>query len=330
LRKALLADGAKLLQSLISQIKAPDDQARPGEKCHRSRPVVIHSLLGTLHVRRNYYYHPDKPAGTCGRCPLDQKLGLFGHWTPGLAKIATRAAAQSSYEEACDDLKNLAGLEVGPRQLQRLAQEVGAALREKLKRLPDPPPPPLPIPVFYVEVDGTGVPMNKASLQGVKGRGPEGSAKTREVKVGCVFTQTNTDEEGHAVRDESSTTWIAGFEQASDFGPRMREEARRRSVARAQRVVLLGDGASWIWELARNYFPDATCILDFWHASEYLSEMAQLLRTGDKPAATKLYEDWRGKMAESKIQEVLREATAHQEQMVPESVLREGLQKKIN
>ena len=309
LRKALLLDGARLLADLISQIKAPDDHPQPGEKCHPRRKLVIQSLLGPLTISRSYYFERSRSRGLRGRCPLDQHLGLFGRFTPGFARIASRAAAQSSYGEASNDLHELAGLKVGSRQLQRLCQDVGAALREKLKRLPAPPA--VPVPIMYVETDGTGVPMNRQALQGVKGRGADGQAKTREVKTGCVFTQTGLNEEGGPERDEASTTWIAGIETAGDFGPKLRDEAKRRGIAKAARVVFLGDGAAWIRELARNYFPEATCILDFWHASEYLMEMAKLINPGAASTATELYTRWRGEMARSKIGDILIEAKAY-------------------
>ena len=309
LRKALLLDGARLLADLISQIKAPGDHPQPGEKCHPRRKLVIQSLLGPLTISRSYYFERSRSRGLRGRCPLDQHLGLFGRFTPGFARIASRAAAQSSYGEASNDLHELAGLKVGSRQLQRLCQDVGAALREKLKRLPAPPA--VPVPIMYVEADGTGVPMNRQALQGVKGRGADGQAKTREVKTGCVFTQTGLNEEGGPERDEASTTWIAGIETAGDFGPKLRDEAKRRGIAKAARVVFLGDGAAWIRELARNYFPEATCILDFWHASEYLMEMAKLLNPGAASTATELYTRWRGEMARSKIGDILIEAKAY-------------------
>lgn len=295
---------------MISQIKAPDDQPRPGEKCHPGRKLVIQSLLGSLTISRNYYFDRSKNRGLRGRCPLDQQLGLFGSFTPGFARIASRAAAQSSYGEASTDLKELAGLETGSRQLQRLCQDVGAALREKLKRLPAPPE--VPVPIMYVEADGTGVPMNRQALQGVKGRGADGQAKTREVKTGCVFTQTGLNEEGEPERDEDSTTWIASIETASEFGPKLRDEAKRRGIAKAAKVVFLGDGATWLRELARNYFPEAICILDFWHASEYLTDMSKLIHPGAAASATAtgLYTRWRGEMAQSKIADILIEAKA--------------------
>ena len=236
---------------------------------------------------------------------------MFGSFTPGFARIASRAAAQSSYGEASADLKELAGLGIGSRQLQRLCQDVGAALREKLKRLPAPPE--VPVPIMYIEVDGTGVPMNRQALVGVKGRGADGQAKTREVKTGCVFTQTSLNQEGEPERDEDSTTWIAGIETASEFGPKLRDEAKRRGIAKAAKVVLLGDGAAWIRELARHYFPEAICILDFWHASEYLTDMSKLIHPGAAATATatELYTRWRGEMAQSKIADILIEAKEH-------------------
>lgn len=303
LRKALLLDGARLLADLITQIKAPGDHPQPGEKCHPRRKLVIQSFLGPLTISRSYYFDRSRSRGLRGRCPLDAHLGLFGRFTPGFARIASRAAAQSSYGEASADLHELAGLKTGSRQLQRLCQDVGASLREKLKRLPAPPA--VPVPIMYVEADGTGVPMNRRSLQGVKGRGADGQAKTREVKIGCVFTQTGLNKEGEPERDEDSTTWIAGIESSGDFGPKLRDEAKRRGIAKAARVVFLGDGAAWIWELARNYFPEATCILDFWHASEYLIEMAKLIHPGAAATATELYTRWRGEMAQSKIADIL-------------------------
>ena len=325
LRKALLADGARLLAELIGRITPPGDQPRPGEKCHPRRKLVIQSLLGPLTIYRNYYFDRSRSRGLRGRCPLDQYLGLFGHFTPGFARIASRAAAQSSYGEASADLKELAGLEVGSRQLQRLCQDVGASMREKLKRLP--PPPAVSVPVMYVEADGTGVPMNRQALVGVKGRAADGQAKTREVKTGCVFTQTGRNKEGDPERDEDSTTWVAGIETAADFGPKLRDEAKRRGIAKAALVVFLGDGAAWIWELARNYFPEATCILDFWHASEYLIAMAKLIHPGAATAATELYTRWRGEMAHSKIADILIEAKASLEK---EGIDTASLEQKIN
>jgi len=102
---------------------------------------------------------------------------------------------------------------------------------------------------MYVEVDATGVPMVADELAGRKGKQEDGSSKTREAKLGCVFTQTKPDEEtGLPVRDPDSTTYVGSFETAEEFGGRIRLEALRRGLGRALKVVFLGDGAAWIWD----------------------------------------------------------------------------------
>jgi hypothetical protein len=70
---------------------------------------------------------------------------------------------------------------------------------------------------FYVSFDGTGVPIVSRELRGHKAKQPDGSAKTREVKLGCVFTQHGQDERGHPVRDPDSTTYVASFQTASEL-----------------------------------------------------------------------------------------------------------------
>jgi hypothetical protein len=110
---------------------------------------------------------------------------------------------------------------------------------------------------MYVCADGTGVPMRKEELEGRQGKQEDGSAKTREAKLGCVFLQTEVDEEGHPVRKEDSTSYIGSFEGAAEFGLLLRQEAQRRGRAKATKIIVLGDGAAWISELARVNFPTA-------------------------------------------------------------------------
>ena len=96
---------------------------------------------------------------------------------------------------------------------------------------------------MYVEVDGTGVPMRPEELVGRKGKQPDGSAKTKEVKLGCVFTQTRTEEAGSPLRDHQSTTDAGSFEPAEAFGLKIRNEAQRRGIGSALSVVFLGTGS---------------------------------------------------------------------------------------
>ncbi len=126
-----------------------------------------------------------------------------------------------------------------------------------------------PVPRMYVCMDGTGVPVVKKETEGRQGKGEDGQAKTREVKLGCVFTQTAVDKEGRPVRDEASTSYTGAIETAETFGWRLYKEAKRRGMDRAKDVAVLGDGALWIWNIADEHFLGARKIVDLYHAREH-------------------------------------------------------------
>ncbi len=119
-----------------------------------------------------------------------------------------------------------------------------------------------------------------------KGKGPDGRAHTREVKLGVAFTQTTTDDEGYPIRDPDSSSYVATLEPVEHFGTLISAEARRRGSAKATDVVVLGDGAVWIWNLAKVHFPSATHIVDLYHERVHLSDLAKLLANvlGDERA----------------------------------------------
>ena len=316
MRDALLADGSALLASLLNDpsLHVRDDAAQPGETTHARRKRRVLSLFGPLVLQRRYYH---RAARHCGRCPLDEALGLIGELTPGLAQIGARAVAQGAFASASADLAAYAGVHVPGRQLQRLSDEVAPQMREDLKRRPVPANQPA-VPVLYVEVDGTGVPMRPSELQNTKGRGPDGKAATREVKLACCFTQSHTDEKNNPLRDEASTTYLTSFATASDFGPLVRQEAFRRGYATARTTILLGDGAAWIGDLARLNFPDAVRILDFYHASEHLAALERVLLPSslatpapEAPIRPSRYERWRQWLLDSRLTDILSEARAH-------------------
>jgi Uncharacterised protein family (UPF0236) len=113
--------------------------------------------------------------------------------------------------------------------------------------------------------------------QGRRGKDDSGTAKSREAKLGCVFTQTSLDDEGFALRDPDSTTYVAAIETAEQFGQRIFTEAIRRGMRFAEQIIVIGDGAPWIWNLAAEHFMGATEIVDLYHAREHVSDLAKLL-----------------------------------------------------
>ena len=179
-------------------------------------------------------------------------------------------------------MEELAGVVVTTKQVERVAEALGeqaeAAGREERKQILSGKVVPLKsVPKLYIAIDATGVPVVRRERQGQAGKGEKGEAKGREAKVGCVFTQTRLDEEKRPVRDERSTTYVGAIEKAEPFAWRIYTEALRRGLRRAEQVIVLGDGAPWIWNIAEEHFPSAVQIVDIYHAREHLAQIGKVV-----------------------------------------------------
>lgn len=128
--------------------------------------------------------------------------------------------------------------------------------------------------------------MRAPELAGRTGKQVDGSAKTREAKLVTVWRTEARDKEGKPARDPGSVTYSAAIESAatpdtspelSPFAARVLREATRRGFTEAAGRVVLGDGSPWIWNTASELFPDATQILDRFHAKEHLSVVGKIL-----------------------------------------------------
>ncbi len=248
------------------------------------RDKAVDTVLGTVTISRAWYH-----CAACGHgfAPRDAELGVAGQtMSPGLARMTDRAAAAVPFAAAAKLVGELAGITLTGKRAGRRAEADGqaaarvtgaqAAAITARQVIPLPSAGPLPD-MLYIAVDGTGVPMVPAETEGRDGKGEDGKARTREVKLCCVFTQTGLDEEGRPVRDPRSSSYLATFAPAAGFGILMAGEARRRGAAHIRQLVTLGDGAAWIWNLASQYFPEATQIVDLFHAREHLHDLAKLL-----------------------------------------------------
>jgi hypothetical protein len=166
-------------------------------------------------------------------------------------------------------------LEVTAKSVERTAEAIGAdiAQREqgeiqKALQLDLPVLLGHPIPILYVQMDGAGVAVVKKETVGGQGKTEGQPAHTREVKLGCLFTQTTWDREGYPIHNPDSTTYSGAVESAEEFGKRLYREAWERGWSRAQKKVVMGDGGEWIWNLAAEHFPGAIQIVDLYHARQ--------------------------------------------------------------
>jgi len=242
------------------------------------------TALGPMRLERAYY-----SCASCHRgfCPRDRVLGMEGtSLSPAVTRMVGTAAALVSFAEGSELLGTLAGLAVPAKQVERTAEALGRAIAEDERQQVGVADATEIAPTLYLGLDGTGVPMRKSEVAGRPGKQADGAAKTREVKLCTVWSAEGRDEKGTPVRDAGSVSYSAAIESAatrdtqascSAFAQRVEREARRRGVERAPRHAVLGDGAPWIWNIAGEYFPAATQIVDRFHAKEHLSAVAKLL-----------------------------------------------------
>jgi hypothetical protein len=251
----------------------------------RSKPVL--TVLGRARVSRPYYL--------CSQChrgqfSADVELDIEDtEFSPGVRRMLALVGQAAPFDHGRQQMELLAGLEVTTKAVERTAEAMGEDIAQgeqqhiqRAVQLDLPIVVGEPIPVLYVQMDGTGVPVVKKETVGRKGKTAGQPAHTREVKLGCVFTQTKWDEEGYAIRDPDSTTYTGAIENADEFGKRIYLEAWNRGWSRAQKKVVVGDGAEWIWNLAQQHFPGALQIVDLYHARQHLWELARKLHPNDQ------------------------------------------------
>jgi len=209
LRAAVLEAGGKALEQLLESVGV--GRRDTPVLCPRCRAVMaskgvqekrVLTLLGEVRFARSRF--------VCPRCatacfPGDEALGIMDtSRSPGVQRLEAHFGAKQSFKEAAEDLHLAAGIEVSAKDAERVSEHIGEEIeqwtrreRRKQRREEAAETGGRPIETLYVKFDGTGIPMTPKELVGRRGKQPDGRAKTREVKLGCVFTQTLCDGEGH-------------------------------------------------------------------------------------------------------------------------------------
>jgi hypothetical protein len=294
MRSAMHHAGATALNELL-RFPAPAAEQRSipcscghqaGYQELRSKPVL--TAVGEVTVSRPYYLcaHCHK-----GQFPADADLDIENtEFSPGVRRMLASVGQEAAFDRGRQQMRLLADLEVTTKAVERIAESIGEDIAgreqaeiQRAMQLDLPMIVGEPIPVLYIQVDGTGIPVVKKETVGRQGKTEGQPAHTREAKLGCVFTQTTWDDEGHAIRDPGSTTYTGAIETAEEFGKRIYLEAWKRGWSRAVEKVFMGDGSEWIWNIAQHHFPGAMQIVDLFHARQHLWDLARKLYPNQEP-----------------------------------------------
>ena len=232
----------------------------------RLRPATVTTLLGPITLERPYYL-----CASCGQGqhPLDADLDLCaGSRSAGLDELlALLGATQHSFAEATTVLERLTLVHVSPNGARDATEALGAVLladqaqharaaqQGQARPAADLSPPSR----LYITLDGVLAHLHERGWS--------------ELKVGCCYQTRARPERKRPEQLEirvHSLSYVTALAEAETFGYHLWQEAARRGVLDAEEVVVVGDGAHWIWNLADTHFPEATQIVDWYHASEYI------------------------------------------------------------
>jgi hypothetical protein len=291
-RSGMQHAGAAALTQLLQFPSPEPDQRRLNCGCGgqalyrglRSKPVL--TVLGPAEVSRPYYWCAKCQAG---QFPADDQLDIDNtSFSPGVRRMQAMVGQLLPFDQGHQQLKLLAGLDVTAKAVERVAEAIGQDIatgqQQEMQRAVQLDLPVVigkPIPILYIEMDGTSVHTVKKETVGRQGKDGK-QARGRDVKLGCVFTQTTWDEKGYAIRDPDTTSYVGAIETSEEFGKRIYVEAYNRGWSRASKKVVMGDGAEWIWNLADEYFPGAIQIVDLYHARQHLWELVRKLYPNDE------------------------------------------------
>jgi hypothetical protein len=316
IRSTMHQAGAAALTHLLQfDPPGPEQRQLPCSCGHTARYLELRrktvlTAIGEAQCLRPYYLCE---RCHCGQFPVDVELDVENtELSPGVRRMLAAVGHGAPFEHGREQMELLAGLSVTTKAVERTTEAIGEDVEVRQQRelqkamqleLPIPMGP--RIPILYVEMDGTGIPVVRKESEGRAGKQDGQPAHTREAKLGCVFTQTAVDEEGYPLRDEASTSYVGAIESCEEFGRRLYAEAWQRGWARAEKKVVLGDGAEWIWNQANLHFPDATQIVDLYHAREHLWSLAAKLYPNDSPTQKRWVMIEKDKLDDGKIEDLV-------------------------
>lgn len=252
------ADGLeKRVQALVREagretvgvlLETIDRRLCQGRRLHDRRTRSMVTLLGPVDVTRG------RLEGAV--YPLDEALGLVGAhgWTRAVQEAVSLVACEKGFDTTSDLLARLLGLAISPPAAEQVAETAGARAGQVPASVLAPPVT-AEHKTLVVAIDGCQAPQRDG---------------WHEVKLADVYTNE------HRVKTASGRgkivykEYVAALEHVTEFGPLLWQAVERWKIGQARRVVVMGDGAPWIWNLAQEHFPEAVEIVDFYHAAEHL------------------------------------------------------------
>jgi hypothetical protein len=307
--KTSQAMGRKLMEGVLtSRMHEQRPAARRQGSCGHvqrlveERPKTLITLVGPVRFVRPYYQcrhveAQEEQAGCShGEAPADALWGVHEQrTTAGVQRLITALCASLTFEEAAETLCRCVPIEMTGRQALNLMRPVGEAWAAQEDRQvhalrveamqarsqPEGRPPAKDIARLYIELDGVLARMRRGSVPMQKEEQQRQGDVYREIKAGAVFRAERGPKRSAVAPgvyvdtpEEGSLHYVARRTAKGGFGWLLYHLAVHCGLHQAQQVVVLGDGAPWIWNLATEHFPEAVQIVDLYHAKAHVWDVA--------------------------------------------------------
>ena len=281
-----------------------------------NRPKTLHGLFGTVTYERAYY-----AGGTgTGWVPLDEQLGIKRRHTPGCQYFLSMFAAHQAHAEGLRQFHEV--FRADGRELLSVKKAfamvravTGGLERQRQQEISDhlqaDAAPEVEEPIggtVAVSIDAAKVPVRANERVDESGKGDR-RRKFRDAKTATVAAVQRKAKRKQARC--TNVSYVAASEHADQFFPRIEVELRRRCRSgTVQKLVVLADGAEWIWERAEtlaDYGQRTWYVLDFWHACEHLAEACRLVYGEGSKRGKECYRKWKKQLRGSRVAAVIKE-----------------------
>ena len=318
IRSMLKEIGGQALSRYLSRKNEEEETEQIACECsgqaqfHSWREAVIISVFGRVRYKRRYYVCPKCHKG---QMPRDEQMGIApGEVTAGLAKLMGLAGVEVAYEEAKRIVEQFLLFEVNDNTVRKETEQFGVLQEEEEKRWEQTSQDEKRLQTrlrekgiqkgrLYGSIDGAIVPLH---------------GEWRELKCLAWYRvetiasyqahrhhKKQVGEQTHLQADQIS--YACDIREAEAFGSLLWATGWKRLADLHEELIFICDGAAWIWRLVEKYYPKAIQIVDWYHASEYLSPVAEAAFGRDTPQSKEWLEQARTDLWEGRIQELIRD-----------------------
>ncbi|HOJ12691.1 MAG TPA: ISKra4 family transposase [Clostridiales bacterium] len=292
-------------------------------KVKESSLTRIQSIYGYMPIKRDTVF--------CRRCHkgygiIDKEIGIYGEHriTKGMTERLAYIGQLLPFERGTEVLNKLTGVEVSASLIETVSEEIGKEVFNKeiheAKEAWDKPEESIPqeLPRYrkearlYIMTDGLQVNTRVED---------ENGSTWKEMKLGLVFCDKDVIKKGKDSHIITKKEYVSYFGGINEFKKVLFAAAARAGYGKIAELVVIGDGAAWIWNMCEELFPDAVQILDFYHLSENTYNYSKLLYTEDEAGRKKWVKDVLDAITTGRIDEAIKYIEVKKPEKIPDGVV---------